>query len=191
MTKKQIRNQILNQRNTLTNEQVSEASGQIYEALLRSEQYCQATDLCLYVPIKNEIDLFRFAEVFAAYGKKIWLPRVQDMKMDFFSYEVGITKLAEGAYHIPEPQSDTILIPEQAEGKCLVVMPGAAFTKERDRIGYGGGYYDRYLARHTCCITVAVCYSFQIVPKLPREETDMKPQYLLVSDISDYNNKIM
>ena len=75
------------------------------------------------------------------------------------------------------------LEPEKTGGTCLIVMPGAVFTRSCDRIGYGGGYYDRYLAAHPDCHTAAVGYAIQIVDSIMTEETDIKPDVVL------YNSK--
>ena len=58
-------------------------------------------------------------------------------------------------------------------------MPGAVFSEARDRIGYGGGYYDRYLSEHVLCHTLAVCYELQIVEDLPTEEHDIRPDAVI------------
>ena len=178
--KKQLRKAILMQRKGLDAQTVEAASAQIAHAFFDTPVYKQATDVCLYVPIQNEVDLFRFADTMLKERKRIWLPRVKEERMDFYAYQMG-TVLKEGAYHILEPDSDTKLIPEETDGDCLIVMPGAVFSKKRERIGYGGGYYDRYLEKHSGCKTVAVCYAFQIVEQIPTEKTDIKPQLLLWS----------
>lgn len=180
--KKQLRKAVLMRRKGLAAQVVEAASAQIARAFFDTEQYKAATDICLYVPIQNEVDMFRYADTMLADGKRIWLPRVKEDRMDFYAYQTG-TVLTEGAYHIPEPDSETMLIPKETEGDCLIVMPGAVFTKKRERIGYGGGYYDRYLEKHSGCKTVAVCYAFQIVEQIPTEETDIRPQLLLWSEI--------
>lgn len=176
--KQTLRKQILARRRQLSEQEVEAASAQIAAAFFDMEPYRQATDICLYVPIRKEVDLFRYADRILSDGKQIWLPRVKDGQMDFFAYSKD-TVLIEGAYHILEPDNDTMLCPEKTDGSCLVVMPGAVFSKKHERIGYGGGYYDRYLAIHSGCVTVAVAYAFQIVESIPTEETDIRPQYLI------------
>ena len=98
--------------------------------------------------------------------------------MDFYTYNEQ-TALVEGAYHILEPDSMVQLEPEKTGGTCLIVMPGAVFTRSCDRIGYGGGYYDRYLAAHPDCHTAAVGYAIQIVDSIMTEATDIKPEVVL------------
>ena len=71
---------------------------------------------------------------------------------------------------IPEPVVDE---PVADDPHALVLMPGVAFDKEGHRIGYGGGFYDKFLAREPEHPTVALCYGFQVLPHLETEEFDI------------------
>jgi 5-formyltetrahydrofolate cyclo-ligase len=95
--------------------------------------------------------------------------------MEFYIYDEA-TALINGAYNILEPASDEILEPDS---DTLIIMPGAVFSKDKKRIGYGGGYYDRYLAEHPECKTIAVAYNFQILDEIPYEEHDMCPDLIV------------
>ena len=103
--------------------------------------YEDAEDLCLYMPIRNEVDLEILREAAWRDGKRVWLPKVFGERMEFHFFGPE-SSLEEGAYGILEPEAGEVLEPGEA---TLVVMPGAVFSKSHDRIGYGGGYYDRYL----------------------------------------------
>ena len=84
-----------------------------------------------------------------------------------------------------------ILEPEEgalADGAdALVIMPGVAFDRDRRRIGYGGGYYDRYLAAHPCLPTIAVAFDCQVLDEVPYDEYDIRPQ-ILVTETSVYED---
>lgn len=84
-------------------------------------------------------------------------------------------ELASGNFGILEPVSDDF---EEIEDG-LMFMPGIAFDHSRNRIGFGGGYYDRYLARHAGLVTVALAYEFQIVDKIDSEPTDIRPHIIV------------
>ncbi len=173
--KKELRKKILKQRAALTKQQVSAYSEVICRKILGNPVYRQAHNLCLYIPIRNEVDVMLLADSARESGKRVWLPRIVEGRMDFFLYSTD-TALTEGAYHIPEPVSEHRLIPDTT---TLVIMPGAVFSVTHDRIGYGGGYYDRYLSKYPVCKTLAVCYDFQVVPELPGEEHDIKPENII------------
>lgn len=173
--KAQLRKKILQQRAALSAQEVKIRSEKICKAVREECCYKDAEAVCLYMPIRNEVDVTFLAEPAWEEGKTVWLPKVRDGRMDFYFYGPE-TSLEEGSYHIPEPKSERILVPDQ---HTLIIMPGAVFSREGDRIGYGGGYYDRYLEKFSFCHTVAVCYDFQIVPDIPSESHDIRPETIL------------
>jgi 5-formyltetrahydrofolate cyclo-ligase len=81
-----------------------------------------------------------------------------------------LTKVENGYANIPEPIADG---PVAEDKTALVLMPGMAFTKNGDRMGYGGGFYDKFLAAEPDHPTLALCYAFQMVESLPTEEYDI------------------
>ena len=70
----------------------------------------------------------------------------------------------------------------------MMVMPGAAFDKENHRVGYGGGFYDRFLEKHPQIRRVAVAFEFQMLPEVPTESTDISPE-IIVTEKSAYHLK--
>lgn len=84
-------------------------------------------------------------------------------------------QLEPGYFQIPEPARGEAVEWEDA----LMIVPGVAFDRARHRVGYGQGFYDRYLSRHTKHPTVAVAFDFQLVPEAPYEETDILPDKLV------------
>ena len=173
--KKELRKEILDIRRSLSDYDVKLHSEAICSRLQDTEQYRRADNVCLYMPIRNEVDVTLIVERARADGKTVWLPRVREGLMHFHLYDEE-TALVGGAFGIQEPDSENVLVPG---GETLVVMPGAVFSEKRDRIGYGGGYYDRYLAAHPDCHTAAVGYAIQIVDSIMTEETDIKPEVVL------------
>ena len=89
--------------------------------------------------------------------------------MDFYEIR-DFSELQKGAYGILEPTGDRLLLPQKDD---LMLVPGAAFDRNGYRIGYGGGYYDRYLRRHPDMKTIALAYDFQIISRVPAEEFDV------------------
>lgn len=177
--KKELRRQMLAWRQRLTEEEVTEKSGIICSRLKEHNVFLSSDNICLYMPVKNEVNVtLLFDEVWKK-EKRIWLPRVSGDKMQFYSYDRD-TALLSGRYDIREPDSTTELI--SGDG-TLVIMPGAVFSRTCQRIGYGGGYYDRYLEENPRCHTMAVCYEFQILEDIPSEPHDIRPE-LIVSETS-------
>ena len=171
-SKKALRKGILAKRRNLSEAYQKQAAQEIYEKLRALAVYKEASVLCLYVPIQKEVDLFQYIPEFRADGKQIYLPRVNGNTMDFYAYNEQ-TALVEGAYHILEPDSMVQLEPEKTGGTCLIVMPGAVFTRSCDRIGYGGGYYDRYL-EGTTFLRAALCWQQMMEKEIPVDIHDQR-----------------
>ena len=188
LTKKEIRKAVLAERSALDEETVALASQVICRRIMDIDAYEEATDLCLYMPMKNEVDVLLLAEAAEEAGKRVWVPKVvekstgkgDDKKAGVMVFNrftgLGEEDILTGAYDIRESRSGEIL--EPGEG-TLIIMPGAVFTPWKDRIGYGGGFYDRFLEEHPECRTIAVCYDLQVVDELPVEAHDRKPDYVV------------
>ncbi len=187
-TKKEIRKEILRQRRALDEETVALASQVICRKVLNIDAYEEAENVCLYMPINNEVDAMLLADAAKADGKNVWIPKVitktvkasaddkgQAGEMRFNAY-TGEDCIETGAYDIRESTSDVFLEPND---KTVIIMPGAVFTPWRDRIGYGGGYYDKFLDENPQCKTIALCFDLQIVDELPAEAHDKKPDYVV------------
>lgn len=177
--KKELRKQMLARRQELSGREAEERSRTICGRLLEQEAFRESRNICLYMPVRNEVDVtFLFNEAWER-GKDVWLPRVDgEGRMRFFAYGPG-TPLITGKYGIREPDVTRVL---EAGEHTLIVMPGAVFSKKRNRIGYGGGFYDRYLEENPACRTIAVCYDFQIVEDFPAERHDKKPEIIISED---------
>ncbi len=178
MTKKDFRDSVLSMREALDKKEAEYISRGICYEITELAAYKNATDVCLYMAIKNEVDLTSLMKQCFTDKKNVWLPRVIDKTMEFYAYTPD-TKLITGAYDIKEPDSDKILSPDD---NTLIVMPGAVFSEKKERIGYGGGYYDRYMAKYPCCKTVAPCFELQVYPEIPTEGHDIKPDIIITEE---------
>ena len=85
------------------------------------------------------------------------------------------SQLEPGYFGIPEPARGEIAEWENA----LMIMPGVAFDKQNHRVGYGGGFYDRYLEKHPALKRIAAAFEFQILPEVPTEPTDISPEIIV------------
>lgn len=174
-TKKEIREQVLQQRRDMNPEDVASLSGAICRRISEMPEYRNAEDICFYMPVNNEVDLTYMIEQAWNGGKTVWLPKTIGHRMEFMRFDPE-TPLSEGKFNTLEPESDEMLEPDE---KTLILMPGVAFSPQGDRLGYGGGFYDKYLEQWHKCTTVAACYDFQIVDELPAEEHDIKPDFII------------
>lgn len=102
-------------------------------------------------------------------GKRVAVPKCYGDEMRFI-YMDDLSKVEKGYANIPEPIADEPVADDQT---ALVLMPGMAFTRDGKRMGYGGGFYDKFLAAEPNHPTVALCYGFQMVEDLPTEDYDI------------------
>ena len=178
MDKKEFRKSVIKLRNSLDVNEAKYISRGISYDLSTLEEYEEAQNICVYMSINNEVFLDELIRIAWADAKNVYLPRVIDGEMSFYKFAMG-TKLIKGAYDILEPDTEDILLPDE---NTLVVMPGAVFSEDKNRIGYGGGYYDRFLAKYPFVKTVACCYELQVYPEVPSEEYDIKPDIIVTED---------
>ena len=109
--------------------------------------------------------------------KLVFCPRVEGKKMQFYQI-TDLSQLVSGYRSIREPQPQR---PWQQKQGDLVIMPGTVFDKEGNRIGYGGGFYDRFLEAHPQVSTAALAYELQLVEpgRIETEKTDQKPACII------------
>lgn len=169
MDKKELRAQIRALKRAMTEEQIVEASARLGELFAASEQYKEAKTIYGYLPYNQEVRTVPMLEQALRDGKKVAVPKCYGDEMRFI-YMDDLSKVEAGYANIPEPIADE---PVADDKTALVLMPGMAFTKNGDRMGYGGGFYDKFLAAEPDHPTVALCYAFQMVESLPTEEYDI------------------
>jgi 5-formyltetrahydrofolate cyclo-ligase len=180
MDKEDIRRRTLEKRDQLSKEEIEEKSRQILEKIVTLEEYKNAENVLIYASMRSEVVTDDIILDCLANGKNVFCPKVTDKERGIMEF-VGITsleELSEGFYGIREPElSEEKLFSQGMDiDKSLVIMPGAAFDVHRNRVGYGGGYYDRYLKRFPGLMTAAVCFDLQISDeRIDADENDVRP----------------
>ncbi len=126
-----------------------------------------------YYPYNNEVNTINILEKFERQNYKISLPKIKDnSQMDFFHWSTK-DPLSINKYGIPEPTSEKIIFPD------ILLVPIVAFDQYNNRVGYGGGFYDRYIVKRKKIITIGLAYSFQKIAKLPVNKHDIKLDYIV------------
>ena len=169
MDKKELRRQIRELKRAMTSEQIDAASARLGELFLNCPQYKEAKTIYGYLPYNQEVRTVPMLEQAMRDGKRIAVPKCHGDEMRFI-YMDDLSKVEKGYANIPEPIADD---PVADDKTALVLMPGMAFTKDGKRMGYGGGFYDKFLAAEPQHPTVALCYDFQMVEDLPTEDYDI------------------
>ena len=175
MDKKELRRQIGEKKRAMTAREIEEKSARLADLLFESTAYRRARSLYAYVAFNQEVRTRPIIERAWADGKRVAVPKVVGGAMRFIWLD-GFDQLAEGCFGVEEPVDDE---PVADDEEALVLVPGLAFDAQGHRIGYGGGYYDRWLADHPGHPTVALLYEFQMVDKLEAEEHDIAVDQLL------------
>lgn len=174
MDKKALRAEIRAQKRALTQAQIDSAS-QALGALLRAEAcYQNARSIYGYLSYNQEVRTLPILAAAQKDGKRVAVPKVYGDEMKFIWLD-DLSAIAPGAYGIPEPVADGPLAEDPG---ALMLMPGLAFDPQGHRCGYGGGFYDKFLAREPHP-TVALCYDFQMYPYLDTDEYDIPVDLVL------------
>lgn len=169
MDKTLLRREIREKKRAMSEEEIVSRSTRLGELFLASEAYQTAKTIYGYLPYNQEVRTIPMLEQALRDGKRVAVPKVYGETMKFIYLE-DLSLVEKGYAGIPEPVSDG---PVADDETALVLMPGLAFTKNGDRMGYGGGFYDKFLAAEPNHPTLALCYAFQIVETLPTEEYDI------------------
>ena len=175
MDKKQLRKEIREKKRAMTEAQIEEKSRRLGQLFADSELYRKAKTIYGYLPYNQEVRTVPMLLQALADGKRVAVPKVYGDEMKFI-YLDDFSAVEKGYAGIPEPVADE---PVADDETALVLMPGLAFDPQGHRIGYGGGFYDKFLAKEPNHPTLALCYDFQIRPELKTEEFDIPVDQVL------------
>lgn len=175
MDKTELRKMIREQKRAMTPQQIENASCALGRKLAEAEQYRQAKTIYGYLPYNQEVRTVAILERAIREGKRVAVPKVYGDEMRFIYIE-DLTSVEKGYSGIPEPIADS---PVADDPTALVLMPGLAFDRQGNRIGYGGGFYDKFLAKEPEHPTVALCYDFQVLESIETDSYDIPVDLVL------------
>lgn len=171
--KKHIRDQILKQRESLDLNIRSQWDESIFNRFISSEFYKKAVTIFAFVSFKSEVDTHRIIKYATEDGKTIYVPKIQSKEkgIEIFKIE-GFDQLKKGYFGILEPVEDCV--PADKNTIDLILMPGVAFDRLGGRLGYGAGFYDRFLSgMDKKANKIALAYHFQILNRIPVDKYDI------------------
>ena len=169
MDKKELRRSIRDQKRAMSEAEIVARSEKLAQLFYASEAYKNAKTIYGYLPYNQEVRTVPMLERALLDGKRVAVPKCYGDEMKFIFME-DLSKVEKGYATIPEPIADD---PVADDTTALVLMPGLAFDPQGHRCGYGGGFYDKFLAAEPENPTLALCYEFQMLPHLETEEFDI------------------
>ena len=180
--KKTIRKEVINKRDNLNNKK--ELDLVIKDKLKKTKEYKKAKNIFIYVGFGSEINTIDYINDFLMEGKNIFIPRTDIKNKVMEAVQItSLEGLVKDKYGILEPDKNKQAIDKN--DLDLIIMPGVAFDKNKGRIGYGGGYYDKYLMDINQCIPkIALAYDIQIINRVPADEHDINPDKIITESIS-------
>lgn len=196
-TKAAIRKRILSLRKEMPYEEQCEKSMLIQQKIFKHEEFLKADTIYLYMACKGEVQMDWLLEQCFLLGKKVVVPKVlqkqlsesktlgDDVKqnktdsiMEF--YRIFCKEdLQPGYFGILEPVTEEVI----DSGQGFMAVPGVAFSRDGMRIGYGKGFYDRYLTRFPDIYTCGAAYEMQVVDRIPAEQCDVRLMDLITEGV--------
>ena len=170
-SKEDIRKTIVQKKKLLSNDEKLQAAELVFKQLFQLEQWEKAHRVLSYHSLPDELQTIQFLDKMIS--KELYLPKVDGELLRIVTYDK--TCLKSGAYNIMEPDVDSYFPVEKIE---LIIVPGVAFDKQKNRLGRGKGYYDRLLS-NTNALKIGICYDFQLVEEIPTNPHDIKMDMII------------
>lgn len=180
--KKDIRRFILEKRDKLEPDLKVELDKKIFSELINSEAYKNASVIFVFVSFKSEVDTHEIIKQALKDSKTTCVPKINTKEKEMEIFKINsLEELKEGYYGILEPGEDCPAV--NSNDIDLVLMPGAAFDRQGGRIGYGGGFYDRFLSRMNKKVDkIALAFDFQILDSVPMDEFDVRVDGIVTNE---------
>ena len=175
MDKQALRKAIRERKRAMTESEIVAKSEALGALFLASEAYQKAQTIYGYLPYNQEVRTVSMLQRALDDGKRVAVPKCYGDEMRFI-YLDDLSKVEKGYCNIPEPIADE---PVADDPTALVLMPGLAFDPQGHRMGYGGGFYDKFLAAEPNHPTLALCYDFQMMDHLETEAHDIPVDYVI------------
>lgn len=179
MDKQHIRERIRAERNSLTPEYVEQKSLDVYARLIELPELQEARTVLTYADFSNEIRMGKITGWLLYQGKIVALPVVEDHAMYAVRYSGG--SMARSGFGIEQPtlEKERTLDPAQIS---VILCPGLAFSKDKQRIGFGRGYYDRFMEKTPKAFKIGIAYGFQVLSAIPAEPQDVAMDMIVTPD---------
>lgn len=190
ISKEKVRKKAVETRDSIDEESRQQKSEEIAKKILEADWFKEADIVLSYHAFRSEVEVDTLNRAVLTQGKKLYLPKtyVKEKQIRFFEI-TDLSKLKRGYQKIWEPTGEepefSFETVKEEQKKVLMIMPGTAYDARGYRMGYGGGYYDRYLNAHEAewkmidFMTVFAVFSEQKMILIPGERCDVKPDVIV------------
>lgn len=176
--KKEIRRKKLKIRREMSVEQVVELSDLIFENLIKEDLYINSKNILIYADYNHEVMTDKLILLSLLNNKCVYLPKVNGDEMDFFRI-YSLDELESGSFGIREPLNiEHLRFEMDNNDDSIIIMPLAACDRKGNRIGYGKGYYDKYLSHNMISTRVGLAYDFQVVNHIDSDPMDVNLSHI-------------
>ncbi|WP_202708135.1 5-formyltetrahydrofolate cyclo-ligase [Sporosalibacterium faouarense] len=179
--KKDVRRKMIDKRKKLNKSELEKLSDRIIEVLTKLPVFKQSKNVMLYLSFNNEVDSFKLINYCLGNMKRVIVPYCKSKGKEIIPTEIQDvkTELVKSNFGYLEPKPEYIR-PVNLDDIDIIIIPGLAFDKRCFRIGYGAGYYDRFLAKVNKEIPkVGVAFDFQIIGASQMEKFDIPLDYVI------------
>ncbi len=179
--KNQLRLMTLDKRERISIADRESSSLQIFSSLYNTDEYRNSETILFYVNYRSEVVTKPYIEKALSEGKKVYCPRVEGLDISFFKIE-KLSDLSAGYQGILEPDKDELkrYTGNMQNDKTVVIVPGSVFDHSGNRMGYGKGFYDRFLKRYAKLKKIAICYDMQIMDEeIFHNENDVRMDIII------------
>jgi len=167
--KNAIRKKVLAARDALSPAERTAKSREIEERLFALPEFKSARVILFFASFRSEVDTGSMIRRALVFGKRVVLPKVSGTELVLHEISDPDKDLSPGTWGIPEPHESTPVMLDEID---LIVVPGAAYDEQGNRVGYGAGFYDKLLDEFKK-MTVALAFECQIAPNVPAEMHDI------------------
>jgi len=169
--KKSIRREVLKKRDSIAPPDLLRNSETICSYIIAESKYVRATDVLLYSSYGSEVITTKLCDKALKDGKNVYFPKVEGDYISFYKVS-SPSELNAGYMGILEPYGFN---GKFSDGhNAIIVIPGSVFGRDGYRVGYGKGYYDRFLSRNLDIYKIGVCFDLQLLDRVPRDEHDIQ-----------------
>ncbi len=166
--KKTLRREMLARRDTMAAQDIRALNGELWKQLEACPALWDGRTIYTYISYRQEADTLALIRRLWDMGLPVAAPRVKGRQMEFYQIR-SQADIRPGYKGIPEPGEDCVPVKDE---NGLVVVPGAVFDARGYRIGYGGGFYDRFLEENPGLATMGLAYGFQVIDRVPAQPFD-------------------